>query len=190
MFLQYLISTCLFSAMLTYKAFGSRTIRHLSLSSIHRKCCTHPSIAQTVLRWIHRTSHNLLANEDLSKAPGISSYSDQSSYISGWQGNESFFRFTRGRFVCNEELEMSQRYVHFNMDKLAQIAASTVDSRCCVAIEKYPDGQYSKAFLMKMEDGKQVVAKVPNPNAGQSQLTTASEVATMEFVMLITLFDQ
>lgn len=85
---------------------------------------------------------------------------------------------------------MSQKCVHFNMNRLAQMAASSVDSRCCVAIEKYPDGQYSKAFLMTMEDGKQVVAKVPDPNAGPSHLTTASEVATMEFVKLMTLFDQ
>lgn len=41
---------------------------------------------------------------------------------------------------------------------------------------------------MTMENGKQVVAKVPNPNAGQAQLTNGSEVATMEFVMLVTLF--
>jgi hypothetical protein len=71
------------------------------------------------------------------------------------------------------------------MNKLAQIAASAVNSRSCVAIEKYPDGQYAKAFLMTMEDGKQVVAKLPNPNAGPSSLTTASEVATMEFVKLM-----
>lgn len=74
------------------------------------------------------------------------------------------------------------------MNKLAEIAASSVNSRRCVAIEKYPDGQYAKAFLMTMEDGKQVVAKVPNPNAGSSRLTTESEVATMEFVKLMTLF--
>ena len=80
---------------------------------------------------------------------------------------------------------MSQRYAHFNMDELARIAASTMDSKYCVAIEKYPDGQYTKAFLMTMDDGKQVVAKVPNPNAGHPQRTTASEVATMEFVMLM-----
>ncbi len=86
--------------------------------------------------------------------------------------------------MINEEFEMSQRYVPFNMDKLAQVAASAVNSTYCVAIEKYPDGQYTKAFLMTMEDGKQVVAKVPNPNAGQVHFTTASEVATMQFVML------
>lgn len=75
------------------------------------------------------------------------------------------------------------------MDELTQIAASTVDSRCCVAIEKYPNGQYNKAFLMTMEDGKQVVAKVPNPNAGLARLIIASEVATMKFVPLMTRFD-
>ena len=82
---------------------------------------------------------------------------------------------------------MSQRSVHFNLDNLAQIAATSIDSRSCIAVEKYPDGQYTKAFLMTMEDGKQVVAKVPNPNAGREHLTTASEVATMEFVMPVTL---
>ena len=77
--------------------------------------------------------------------------------------------------------------MRFDVDMLAQIAASSVDSKSCVAIEKYPDGNYNKALLMTMEDGKQVVAKVPNPNAGQRHFTTASEVATMEFVMLMTL---
>jgi len=36
-----------------------------------------------------------------------------------------------------------------------------------------------------MEAGTQVVAKIPNPNAGQPHLTTASEVATMEFVGIL-----
>jgi hypothetical protein len=35
-----------------------------------------------------------------------------------------------------------------------------------------------------MDDGQEVVAKVPNPNAGTPHFTTASEVATMEFVSL------
>jgi len=35
-----------------------------------------------------------------------------------------------------------------------------------------------------MDDGKRVIAKVPNPNAGQPHYTTASEVATMDFVSI------
>jgi hypothetical protein len=33
-----------------------------------------------------------------------------------------------------------------------------------------------------MDNGKEVVAKIPNPNCGQPHFTTASEVATMQFV--------
>ena len=80
---------------------------------------------------------------------------------------------------------MSQRYVRFNLDELARLAAEAVGSKCCVGIEKYPDGMYNKALLLTMNDGVQAVAKIPNPNAGRPHLTTASEVATMEFVYLV-----
>ncbi|MCJ1472449.1 hypothetical protein MMC13_001097 [Lambiella insularis] len=110
---------------------------------------------------------------------------DPNSSVLAWNQHEAFFNYTRARFVCNEEFEMAQRHVRFDMDKLAQIAATAIGSKSCVAVEKYPDGQYSKAFLMTMDDGKQVVAKVPNPNAGPAHLTTASEVATMEFARTV-----
>lgn len=35
---------------------------------------------------------------------------------------------------------------------------------------------------MTMNDGTEVLAKIPNPNAGPSFYTTASEVATRDFV--------
>lgn len=38
-----------------------------------------------------------------------------------------------------------------------------------------------------MDDGRQVITKVPNPNAGLPFYTTASEVATMDFVSYLTL---
>ncbi|KAF2127104.1 hypothetical protein P153DRAFT_424425 [Dothidotthia symphoricarpi CBS 119687] len=77
---------------------------------------------------------------------------------------------------------MSQRKVQFNVNELARCAAEAVGAKSCVNIEKYPDGMYNKAMLLTMENGSQVVAKVPNPNAGLPHFTTASEVATMDFV--------
>jgi hypothetical protein len=47
---------------------------------------------------------------------------------------------------------------------------------------KYREGQYNKASLLTFNDGCEVVAKLPNPNAGPKVLTTASEVATMGYV--------
>lgn len=41
---------------------------------------------------------------------------------------------------------------------------------------------FNKAYLMTMDNGREVVSKVPNPNAGIPHFTTASEVATMDFV--------
>ena len=96
--------------------------------------------------------------------------------------SEDFYRFTRGRFVCNEAYEMTQRYIRFNIHELANIAADAIGSTSYVKIEKYSDGMYNKALLLTMDDGKQAVPKIPNPNSGQPHLTTPSEVATMDFV--------
>lgn len=96
--------------------------------------------------------------------------------------NDELFNYTCGRFVMDEKPEMSRHHVQFNADELARIAAAAVGAEHCVSITKFPDGMYNKAFLLTMNDGTEAVAKVPNPNAGYPHLTTASEVATTEFV--------
>ncbi|RDW93697.1 phosphotransferase family protein [Aspergillus mulundensis] len=99
-----------------------------------------------------------------------------------WNANDEFFKFTRGRFIVNEVENLRKREIRFDMNSLARVAADSVGAARCTAIKKYPDGMYNKAFLMSMDDGQEVVAKVPNPNAGVPHFTTASEVATMDFV--------
>lgn len=80
---------------------------------------------------------------------------------------------------------MLQRQVRFNVNELARCAAEAIGAKLCVSIEKYPDGMYNKSMLLTMDNGSQVVAKVPNPNAGLPHFTTASEVATMDFVLIV-----
>lgn len=101
-----------------------------------------------------------------------------------WNQNQDFFRYTAGRFLFEEITQMACRSVKFDMNELVHIAASSIASRSCVAVRKLPEGQHSKAFLLTMDDGKRVIAKVPNPNAGRPHYTTASEVATMDFVSI------
>ncbi|KAG6282022.1 hypothetical protein E4U48_005427 [Claviceps purpurea] len=91
------------------------------------------------------------------------------------------FNFTRGRFVRDEEHEFAQRRREFNVGELARRAARVVQADRCLSIKKYPDGMYNRILLLSMDNGKEVVAKIPNPNAGQAHFTTASEVATMKF---------
>ncbi|KAF2722987.1 phosphotransferase family protein [Polychaeton citri CBS 116435] len=98
-----------------------------------------------------------------------------------WNQNAEFFSFTRGRFVSKEAEQMAQRHVKFDMTELCKVAGNAVGKQC-VNVEKFADGLYNKAFLLTMDDDKQVVAKIPNPNAGVPHFTTASEVATMDLM--------
>lgn len=47
---------------------------------------------------------------------------------------------------------------------------------------KCVEGQFNKVLILTMDDGNEVVAKIPNPNAGPSFYMLASEVATRHFV--------
>ncbi|KAG6063444.1 hypothetical protein E4U32_001239 [Claviceps aff. humidiphila group G2b] len=88
------------------------------------------------------------------------------------------FSFTSGRFVENEEHELAQRYREFDFNELARRAARAVQADRCLSIEKFPDGLI---LLLTMDNGKEVMAKIPNLNFPRPHLTIASEVATMKF---------
>lgn len=96
--------------------------------------------------------------------------------------SDDLFNYTRGRFVFDEAYELSQRQIRFNVNELARCATEATRAKSCINIKKYPDGMFNKSMLLTMDNGSQVVAKVPNPNAGIPHFTTASEVATMDFV--------
>ncbi|KGO48060.1 Aminoglycoside phosphotransferase [Penicillium expansum] len=64
-----------------------------------------------------------------------------------------------------------------NLSWLAKVATNSVGAAQCISIRKYPDGMFNKTFLMTMEDGREFVAKVHNPNAGYPHFTTAGEAS-------------
>ena len=95
---------------------------------------------------------------------------------------ELLHHYTSGRWLWNEKEQLARRYVKFNMDELSRIAVRVTGSKSCTQVQKLPEGNFSKVLLMIMDDGKEVIAKLPNPNAGHQHFTTASEVATMDYV--------
>lgn len=95
---------------------------------------------------------------------------------------ENFFRYTSGRWLWDEEQQLQDRYKPFNVAELQLVAAQAIGSGSCVSMIKLAEGGYNKVFRLLMDDGKKVLARIPNPNAGPPFYTTASEVATMEFV--------
>lgn len=102
-----------------------------------------------------------------------------------WNCSADFFNFTRTRFIGDVAGETEARRVNFDMNALAELIPSALDSQAkVVQISKYPDGWYSKTFLVTLDDGGECVVKIPNPRSSRQRLTTESEVATSEFVSL------
>ncbi|CAN9147239.1 unnamed protein product [Alternaria alternata] len=94
---------------------------------------------------------------------------------------EELFKYTSGRFLANEKEATSRRYVRFDVDQLCAVAATTDGKHSPVcAIEKM-EGGFSKALLLRKEDGTEVVAKIPCAIAGPLKYTTASEVAILRY---------
>ncbi|KAE8378139.1 hypothetical protein BDV26DRAFT_304564 [Aspergillus bertholletiae] len=88
----------------------------------------------------------------------------------GTQGTQSVY-FAPLAWLWNERQQFAYRYVKFDLSKLLQVAASVVGSRSCIQCSNFT-----------MDDGREIIAKLPNPNAGRPHFTTASEVATMDFL--------
>ncbi|KAL2071900.1 hypothetical protein VTL71DRAFT_13135 [Oculimacula yallundae] len=98
---------------------------------------------------------------------------------------EELYRYTRHRWVYNEARHISERYLKFDLQQLLKAAVAAISSqgaRYCTKVLKCKEGLNNKAYLITMDNGAEVFAKLPNPSAGPSFYTTASEVATRKFL--------
>ncbi|RAL10365.1 uncharacterized protein BO97DRAFT_471833 [Aspergillus homomorphus CBS 101889] len=96
---------------------------------------------------------------------------------------EDLYKYTKHRWLYNEESELSKRYLKFNIQQLINVAITACDgASSCIRVTKCAEGLYNKAFILRMDNGSEVFAKLPNPNAGPAHVTVASEVATRELL--------
>ncbi|RAH65658.1 phosphotransferase family protein [Aspergillus aculeatinus CBS 121060] len=98
---------------------------------------------------------------------------------------QDFFRYTSGRWVWDERQQLQERYREFDILEMQKVAMDSSSSGSCVRMAKIGEGSYNKSFKLTMGNGKTFVARIPNPNARPAFLTTASEVATMDFLRTI-----
>jgi hypothetical protein len=82
----------------------------------------------------------------------------------------------------NEQARLAERYLRFNVEELKRVAAQCTRHDRCASILKLAEGADNKVFLLTMENGFEVIAKLPTPIAGPAHYLTSSEVATMEFL--------
>ena len=92
------------------------------------------------------------------------------------------FGYTNGRWLWDERKQLRQRYKQFSIHELKSTAEKSVGARVCVSMIKLAEGGFNKVFRLTMDNGKVVIARILNPNAGHTFRTVASEVATIDFV--------
>ncbi|KAJ6602449.1 kinase-like domain-containing protein, partial [Mycena vulgaris] len=94
--------------------------------------------------------------------------------------DESLFSYTSGRWLYNESQQMAQRYTKFDVSALNRVISSACDGASVLCMEK-KEGVFNKSFIATLTNGRRAVARIKNPVAGPAHLTTANEVATMDF---------
>ena len=91
------------------------------------------------------------------------------------------YSYTDGHWLHRDELQRQARYVHFDFSRLCDVAIRVSEGASCVTSYEKKEGGYNRVFILTMDTGNRVVARIPTRVAGPARLTTNSEVATIEY---------
>ncbi|KFX95015.1 hypothetical protein O988_06034 [Pseudogymnoascus sp. VKM F-3808] len=100
------------------------------------------------------------------------------------EDKKDLFSYTSGRYVYNEKKRLAERYVEFDIEAVKLIAAESVSRQRVSHMKKLAEGGFNRVFLLKMDDGFEVIAMIPYHIAVPKHFTTESEVATLDFLQL------
>lgn len=89
------------------------------------------------------------------------------------------YTYTSGRWLSHDKLERDSRFIKFDFAALCKKAVELCPGACRVIQYEKKEGGFNRSFVITMDDGMRVVARVPTSIAGPRRLTTNSEVATM-----------
>ncbi|KAL4794562.1 hypothetical protein BDV19DRAFT_399356 [Aspergillus venezuelensis] len=92
------------------------------------------------------------------------------------------YLYTSGRWLNHDELERSACYMKFNFPALCDKAISLCPGATKVVKYEKKEGGFNRVFILMMDTGLSVVARLATAIAGPPQLTTNSEVATMTYL--------
>jgi hypothetical protein len=90
-------------------------------------------------------------------------------------------RYTRGRWLIDDNLERKARYVSFNLAELCAVVITNCSGAERITALERKEGSNARVLIFSLDNGRRVVAKLPTSVAGPKRLTTNSEVATIEY---------
>ncbi|PYH75396.1 kinase-like protein [Aspergillus uvarum CBS 121591] len=100
--------------------------------------------------------------------------------------HDEFFRYTSGRWIFNEHLRLSERFLEFDVSALQDVisAASGRLKSDLKTFVKLSEGGFNRVFEATFSDGKCVIARLPYPSTVPEHYTVASEAATLDYLRL------
>ena len=98
------------------------------------------------------------------------------------KANQDFLTYTSGRYLYNEKLRLDERHAEFDVVALKNITAKCVGRQRVAHMKKLAEGGFNRVFLLTMDNGLELIAKLPYSLTVPKHLTTKSEVATLDFL--------
>ncbi|CAA7266683.1 unnamed protein product [Cyclocybe aegerita] len=95
---------------------------------------------------------------------------------------QELFSVTTKRWLYNDDKQRAIRHVPFNVQAFIGMAVQAADARTCTSLKKIQDGTMNRVFSLKLDNGVDLIAKIPFPVAGPKHFCTASEVATLDYL--------
>ncbi|RDB22280.1 Altered inheritance of mitochondria protein 9, mitochondrial [Hypsizygus marmoreus] len=96
---------------------------------------------------------------------------------------QNLFSFTKGRWLYNNEKQITSRHVPFNVSALVDAAVEAAGAHSCMSFEKLDEGLFNRVFVLRLDNDEELIARIPFHLAGPKHFTTASEVATMDYAL-------
>jgi hypothetical protein len=92
--------------------------------------------------------------------------------------------YTTCRWLNRDKLQREARYRKFDFPALCKKAVITCSGATKVIRYEKKEGGFNRSFILYLDNGKRVVARLPFRIAGPRGLITNSEVATMIYGMM------
>ncbi|KAK2750985.1 hypothetical protein FQN57_000060 [Myotisia sp. PD_48] len=89
---------------------------------------------------------------------------------------------TSGRWLHQDQHQLKARDINFNFQALCERVIKLSSSASKVTHCEKIEGGFNRSFLVTLDNGSKLVARLPTSVAGPKKLTTNSEVATMDFL--------
>lgn len=91
------------------------------------------------------------------------------------------YSYTSGRWLRNDNHERHIHRIDFDFAELCRTILGLFDGAKSIKNCEKKEGGFNRVFIFTMDNGSRAVPRLPFTFAGPAKLTTASEVATIQY---------